>query len=111
MVMSNHRTGMALRVTDGDQKMTIAILKLEAGQKIARPFNRAFNVEEMAEIVGNFAAVEAVEKMNIKGWTLKRAKANALEAEFAAKVVTANVDSETPILVVGKTKFFAFREM
>lgn len=91
--------------------MTISILKLEAGQKIARPFSRASSVEEMREIIGNACAVDHPSVTAIKGWNLRAAKIEALTASLGLAVVASNLDTETPVWVEGKTKFYAFTEI
>lgn len=100
--------------------MTISILKLEAGQKIARPFNRASSHTELAEMLLHWLAMDsndvgsgrykvglATARVAIDGLY------NAADTWVYARRFGIDVDhinSETPVLVSGTTKFFAFTE-
>lgn len=86
--------------------MTICILKLERGQKIARPFSRASDLTEAAQILGNF------EQLNTGpvATRCKRACDAALNATRAFFPGLAHVDTEQPVFTLGSTKFYAFRE-
>lgn len=88
--------------------MTIAILKLEAGQKIARPFARACDVAELVELVaGNIAALDCAKR---GGSALAQIRAQQAFSSHAEFVKTLNVDTETPIASVLGVTFYAFRE-
>ena len=81
--------------------MTISILKLSAGQTIARPYNRASGVAEMQEMIG-FAIAYA------NG--IKRPSNDQAE-QFGMDVHSENLDSEMPVHVMADgSKFYAFRE-
>lgn len=77
--------------------MTIAILKLEPGQTIARPFSRAIDWSELVEILDGF-------QLNTEG---------GLDLT-APGYFEKNLDTEKPIFQItrrqGFTKFFAFTE-
>lgn len=71
--------------------MTIAILKLSPGQKIARPMNRACSVDEATEILRHW------EKHN-PGSTSRLLR------------VAKNLDTDKPVFEHAGCKFYAFTE-
>jgi hypothetical protein len=70
--------------------MTIAILKLEADQRIARPFSRACSTDEMLEILRHWRRVNP--------------------GATAQVPTNAFVDSENPVMEHAGAKFYAFTE-
>jgi hypothetical protein len=85
--------------------MTIAILKLEAGQTIPRPFNRASSVAEMAECIGYWVACKSTAKL-----TEREKFANFASDNPATFLTVAALDTETPVYEHSTAKFFAFTE-
>ena len=81
--------------------MTISILKLSAGQTIARPFSRASSVAEMHELIGfTIACANGIKRPS-----------NDQAEQFGMDVHSENLDSETPVHVMADgSKFYAFRE-
>lgn len=95
----------------------IAILKLEPGQKIARPFSRAVDHAEMAEIIIHNVTFLQREKKD--GYSKaqraaqdagRRAANDVATGLFTAGMTFSAIDTDEPIFVAGKTKFFAFTE-
>ncbi len=76
--------------------MTITILKRKYDQQIARPYNRADNVEEMLELLEHHIGTEA--------------KLTGISVERLQQIIRGNVDTETPILQCddGRVRFYAF---
>lgn len=71
--------------------MTIAILKQEPGQTVARPYARASTVDEVGELLA--------------GWWRRHAP------DRPGPVLALNcVDSDTPVLERGGTRFWCFTE-
>lgn len=66
--------------------MTLSVLALRPGQKIARPFCRACSADEMAQLIPGFGT-----------------KINASNIDSDEPVVTRKIDGEV-------VKFFAFTE-
>lgn len=90
--------------------MTISILRLDAGQKIARPFCRASNVDEAIELVGRaLAALEAVSK-GCKGIATLRYIESKCD-DFYNEIDFCRLDTENEVAAFGTTKFYAFREV
>ncbi len=91
--------------------MTFSILRLLPGQKIARPFNRACSVQEMAEMLVHHRAYEANE-LHGRMRAMREANARAREAIETpeAFVKATNIDTELPVFEIGPVKFFTFRE-
>jgi len=84
--------------------MTITILKLSPGQKIARPFSRASTIGELAEII--------VTGEPSKGMTYKARAAFGAQANDKpeAHIVVAAIDTEEPVFQWKGDRYYAFTE-
>ena len=90
--------------------MTISILKLSPGQKIARPFNRSSSVDEMCEMLGHQIAYAAAAAAGQKFAACQRIAAEKADI-FGADVMVENLDTEEPVYrMADGSLFFAFIE-
>jgi hypothetical protein len=96
---------------------TYTILRLEPGQTIPRPFNRASSKAELAELIHHFVTYNQREKKDGPAKARRAAKEASERAAtdvasglFTAGMTFSAIDTEEPVFVAGKTKFFAFSE-
>lgn len=89
--------------------MTIAILKLEAGQTIPRPFSRACDFDEAREIVGRYAS-SLQAKATGMCYSVERAYIETTYEANGKKLNFLSLDKEEPVLVVEGVAFYAFIE-
>lgn len=102
--------------------MTISILRLRPGQKVARPFQRAVSVAEMAELLAYHLVYEQMQDLNNPAKAMRLAKAAGETAHRDPKsfLNVNNLDTEEPVKVgstrdsqgclIGGVKFYAFTE-
>lgn len=90
---------------------TYTVMKLDDTTKFPRPFNRASSKGELAEILIYYRSYEA----NKHHGHAKASREAAKRAEEANETPEAfisanNIDTDNPVLVIGKTKFYVFSE-
>lgn len=89
--------------------MTIAILKLEAGQTIPRPFSRACDFDEARELVGRYVSGMQAKAAGMR-YTAERAHTEATWEANGKLLDFLALETETPVLVVDGVSFYAFVE-
>lgn len=96
--------------TEANMATTFTILRKLPTYKIARPFSRACNFDEAVEILQAFATRQGGGSSADVKLAMERAASLPQEHADALGLRWGNVNTDEPVLLLGRDKFYVFTE-